>query len=169
MTPELYNQAIHELGSQDLSSVRESAWDRFATRIIPNNPSKENFQQDKIRINTYGVTNSKTIVGETAYLLAEQDDKFTLIAADCAKRINVSKLIKSHPEKFLEVGISEQNMICMASAMANEGFHVFAAAYAPFLTARALDQIRVNLGYMNAPVCLVGLSSGLVASDCGYS
>ncbi|MDE6044101.1 MAG: hypothetical protein K2F85_01100, partial [Helicobacter sp.] len=55
----------------------------------------------------------------------------------------------------------------MKQAMAHEGFHVFAVAYAPFITARVLDQIRTNLGYMEAPVCLIGLGAGFAGSDLG--
>ena len=87
--------------------------------------------------------------------------------ADCANRIGIKKLQEFHPEKCYEVGISEQNAVSMAAAMAHEGFHVFAVAYAPFITARVLDQIRANLAYMKAPVCLIGLGAGMASSDLG--
>lgn len=106
-------------------------------------------------------------IGKTVELIADRDEKFSLFCADMAVRIGINEFIHKHPEQFYEVGIAEQNMIGMAAAMAHEGFHVCAVAYAPFVTARVLDQIRVNLGYMKAPVVLIGLGAGLGAGDLG--
>ncbi len=109
----------------------------------------------------------RNIVGEASKMLAEQDKKFTLIFADCANRVGIQQLLDEHPEKCIEAGIAEQNQIGIASAMANEGFHVFAVAYAPFITARVMDHIRVNMGYMQAPLKIIGLSAGFAAGDLG--
>ena len=57
----------------------------------------------------------------------------------------------------------------MASACANEGFHVFAPCYATFVTSRTLDQIRVNLGMMKSPVVLVGVAAGCESAATGPS
>ena len=57
----------------------------------------------------------------------------------------------------------------MASACANEGFHVFAPCYATFITSRTLDQIRVNLGMMKSPVGLVGVAAGCESAATGPS
>ena len=59
----------------------------------------------------------------------------------------------------MSVGISEQNMIGVASGLAKEGFKVFVTSFAPFLSMRASEQIRMNLGYMKLPVNLVALEA----------
>jgi transketolase len=109
----------------------------------------------------------KKTIGLILNELADYDTSFTLIYADVARRIAIEELEKKHPSQCMEVGIAEQTQVGVATAMALEGFNVFAIAYAPFITARILDQIRVNLGYMKAPVKLIGLGAGLSAGDLG--
>ena len=77
--------------------------------------------------------------------------------------------IPKYPEKYLSVGISEQNMIGVASGLAKEGFKVFVTSFAPFLSMRASEQIRMNLGYMKLPVNLVALGSGVSMGYLGNS
>ena len=171
LSEELYEKGVSELGNVDLDEIRRKAKERFDSKrtdfaeTISDNDIKLDENADIIRHwNSYG---SKKIIGETAFLLAENDEKIALIYSDCGNRIGIEKLKERYPDKCYEVGISEQNQVCMAAAMAQEGFHVFAIAYAPFITARVLDQIRANLGYMKAPVCLIGLGAGMASSDLG--
>jgi transketolase len=114
--------------------------------------------------NTLGM---KNIVGWIANELASVDTSFILVYADIARRISIEKLETTYPLQCMEVGIAEQNQVGVAAAMALEGFNVFAVALAPFITARVLDQIRVNLGYMKSPVKLIGLGAGLSSGDLG--
>lgn len=171
LSDELYGQALKELGSRNLTEVRNLAEKRFKNKRIVSKikkyATKIGIPVTPAQIENWYNLGPKNVIGEAAYQLAEQDDKFTLIYSDCANRIGIKKMYDKHPEKCYETGISEQNQISMAAAMANEGFHVFAVAYAPFITARVLDQIRTNLGYMKAPVCLIGLGAGFAGSDLG--
>lgn len=171
LSDELYEQGIRELGNIDLSNIRNKAKQRFDNRRI-NKEAEEKACPVKLKENAeiireWNCYGSKKVIGEASYLLANQDEKFTLIYADCAERIGIEKLRERHPEKCYEAGISEQNVVGMAAAMAQEGYHVFVVAYAPFITARVLDQVRVNLAYMKAPVCLIGLGAGMASSDLG--
>lgn len=171
LSDELFEQGRHELGEQGLTDVRTKAQERFNTRLI-NDVEKTLEANVKLddsveQIRKWNHLGSKNVIGEVAFQLAEQDERFTLVFSDCANRIGIKKLLENHPEKCYEVGISEQNQIAMAAAMAHEGYHVVAIAYAPFITARVLDQIRTNLAYMQAPVCLIGLSAGMASSDLG--
>ena len=109
----------------------------------------------------------RELIEKKIYQFAESDPLFTVFCADVAVRIGLDNFRKEYPDNFVEAGIAEQNMIGMASAMANEGFHVMAVAYAPFLTARVMDQIKVFLGYMKSPVVLLGIGAGLVSGDLG--
>jgi transketolase len=69
----------------------------------------------------------------------------------------------------LNVGIAEQNMIGVAAGLAKEGFNVFATSFAPFITLRAGEQIRMNLGYMKLNVKAVSIGSGVSMSFLGNS
>ncbi|MCI8662891.1 MAG: hypothetical protein HFG69_06475 [Hungatella sp.] len=171
LSDELYQQALNELEKRNLSEVRDLAENRFRNKRIicktENYHPPVNISVTEREIENCYNLGPRDVIGETAYQLAEQDDKFTLIFSDCGNRIGIQKILDKHPEKCYETGISEQNQLSMAAGMAHEGFHVFAVAYAPFITARVLDQIRTNLGYMKAPVCLIGLSAGFAGSDLG--
>lgn len=171
LSDELYVQGKTELGDRDLNSVRKAAAIRFTSRrinIIKNTKGKAiRLNDSKEQIAEWQSLGSKNVIGGVAFQLAEQDDLFTLIYSDCANRIGIDELIVKHPEMCYETGIAEQNQVAMAAAMAHEGFHVFAIAYAPFITARVLDQIRANVGYMKASVCLIGLGAGMTGSDLG--
>ena len=68
---------------------------------------------------------------------------------------------KNFPENFIELGISEQNMIGVASALSNENHKIITTSFAPFQTMRCCEQIKVNLGYMKQKITMVGLASGL--------
>lgn len=171
LSDKLYEQALNELEPRNLTEVRNLAENRYKSKRIicktEKHHTKVSIPVTEMQIENWYNLGSKNVIGEAAYQLAEQDDKFTLIYSDCANRIGIEKMLDEHPEKCYETGISEQNQVSMAAAMAHEGFHVFAVAYAPFITARVLDQIRTNLGYMKAPICLIGLNAGFAGSDLG--
>ncbi|MDE1860601.1 MAG: hypothetical protein KGH72_02675 [Candidatus Micrarchaeota archaeon] len=69
--------------------------------------------------------------------------------------------------RFINAGISEQNMIGVASGMAKEGKNVFVYSIIPFLLYRTFEQIRNDVCYPNLPVRLVGTGAGLSYSDAG--
>ncbi len=102
-----------------------------------------------------------SLLGLALYEMAQKDDKLVCVTADMARPFAMERFMKAFPERFFNVGIAEENLIGVASGLAKEGFHVFAFAQACFITARAWDFIKVNLGYMGLPVKLVGLSAGL--------
>ena len=76
---------------------------------------------------------------------------------------------KTFPEKYLDLGIAEQNMIGVAAGLASENFKVITTTFAPFQTMRCCEQIKVNLGYMKQKVCMIGIASGLVLGNLGYT
>lgn len=86
------------------------------------------------------------------------------MTADFTKSTGLAKFKEQYPNQFLSVGIAEQNMIALASGLASEGKNVFASSFASFITARCYEQVKVNLGYMQHNVKLVGIASGLGVS-----
>lgn len=113
--------------------------------------------------------NTKEVFGWVMGKLAEYDELLTVAVADYGRRLNLDRFRELRPDGYIQCGIAEQNLIEVASACANEGFHVFAPCYATFVTSRTLDQIRVNLGMMKSPVVLVGVAAGCESAATGPS
>ncbi|MDR0649119.1 MAG: transketolase family protein [Synergistaceae bacterium] len=99
--------------------------------------------------------------------LAEKVDRLMVVSADVSTSAGLDRFKNAYPEKYLDVGIAEQNMMGIAAGLASEGYSVFTTSFAPFQTMRCCEQIRVNLGYMGSKVCMVGLASGLVSGILG--
>ena len=113
--------------------------------------------------------NTKEVFGWVMGKLAEDDELLTVAVADYGRRLNLDRFRELRPDGYIQCGIAEQNLIEVASACANEGFHVFAPCYATFVTSRTLDQLRVNLGMMKSPVVLVGVAAGCESAATGPS
>lgn len=113
--------------------------------------------------------NTKEVFGWVMGKLAEDDELLTVAVADYGRRLNLERFRELRSDGYIQCGIAEQNLIEVASACANEGFHVFAPCYATFVTSRTLDQIRVNLGMMKSPVVLVGVAAGCESAATGPS
>lgn len=109
---------------------------------------------------TYGIVLAK---------LATLDDRIVALSADLGQSSGLSRLMTTIPERYINVGIAEQNLIGVAAGMAKAGLIPFASSFAPFITLRCADQIRMNMGYMNLNIKIVGLSSGCSMGYLGYS
>lgn len=90
-----------------------------------------------------------------------EDDNTILITADVLHFSSLEKLNEYYPDRVLNVGIAEQNMIGVAAGFAKDKWNVFATTYANFITMRSYEQVRLNLGYMQFPIKLIGSSAGL--------
>lgn len=100
---------------------------------------------------------------------AQNNNDLMILSADLGITSGLSKYIEKFPEKFLNVGIAEQNMIGVATGMSIKGYRVFATSFAPFATARCLEQIKVNMGEMKIPIVIVGIASGFEMEYFGNS
>ena len=112
---------------------------------------------------------SRAAYGMAALELGKNYNDLILLTGDTSTSAGLDRFKKTFPEKYLDVGIAEQNMIGIAAGLASEGQQVFTSTFSPFQTIRCCEQIRVNLGYMNHKVCMVGLASGLVLGMLGYT
>ena len=83
-----------------------------------------------------------------------------VLSSDVSTSAGLDRFRKLNPNQYVELGISEQNMIGMATGLAAENFDVVTTTFAPFQTIRCCEQIKVNLGYMKHKVIFVGLASG---------
>ena len=112
---------------------------------------------------------SRAVFGQAILSLAESKKNLMALSADLGSSSGLSRFKNAYPDNFLNVGISEQNMIGVAAGLAKEGFVVFASSFAPFISMRASEQIRMNLGYMNLNVKAVAIGSGVSMSFLGNS
>lgn len=101
--------------------------------------------------------------------IAKEKDNLKLLTADLSLLSGMDRFIASYPEKFLQVGIAEQNMIGIAAGLAMEGDCVFATTYASFIAVRSLEHIRQHLSHLKCNVKIVGSSAGVVAARSGIS
>jgi len=92
-----------------------------------------------------------------------------VLSADLGKSSGLDRFAKTYPEKFLNTGIAEQNLIGVAAGLSKEGFQVFATSFAPFISMRASEQIRMNMGYMGLNIKAVSIGSGLSMGFLGNS
>ena len=67
------------------------------------------------------------------------------------------------------MGISEQNMMSVAAGLSSENLNVLTATFSPFQVLRCLEQIKVNISYMNFKVTMVGLASGVSLGNLGFT
>ena len=107
--------------------------------------------------------------GVAALELGNSIDKLMILTGDVSTSAGLDRYKKKFPDKYIDVGIAEQNLIGVGSGLASEGFHVITTTFAPFQTMRCCEQIKVNLGYMQQKICMVGLASGLVLGTLGYT
>ena len=101
--------------------------------------------------------------------IAKEKDNLKLLTADLALLSGIDRYKKRFPEKFLNVGIAEQNMIGIASGLAMDGYCVFATTYSSFIVVRSLEQVRHNLSYLKFNVKVIGSGAGTVSAKSGVS
>lgn len=110
---------------------------------------------------------SRGAFGESLKELEPQIDNLMVVVADVMTSAKLSDFHKQAPEKLVNVGIAEQNMIGIAAGLASEGYNVFATSFAPFASMRCFEALRTQLGYMNLNVKVVGLLSGFSGGTFG--
>ena len=101
-------------------------------------------------------------------LQAETNEKVALVVGDLGYSV-VEPFAEKFPERFINAGVAEQNMMGLAAGMASEGYHVFVYSIANFPTFRCAEQIRNDVAYHNLPVTVVAVGGGLAYGNLGYS
>lgn len=112
---------------------------------------------------------SRGVFGQAVLAVAAQHPNMLVMSADLGNSSGLDRFKKTYPDQFLNIGIAEQNMIGVAGGLAKEGYNVFATSFAPFISMRAAEQIRMNLGYMEMNVKAVAIGSGVSMAFLGNS
>ena len=101
--------------------------------------------------------------------IAEYKDNLKLLTADVSYLSSMVRFEQAYPEKFLNVGIAEQNMIGIAAGLAMSGRCVFASTYASFIAVRSLEHIRQHLAHLQCNIKVIGTAAGVVTAKSGVS
>ena len=107
--------------------------------------------------------------GKALAELAKTRKDVVVLDADLAGSTKTSEFEKAAPERFIEVGIAEQNMIGVASGLAASGKTVFASTFAVFATGRCWEQIRLAVAYPKQNVKIVSTHCGISVGEDGAS
>ncbi len=99
--------------------------------------------------------------------LASEDQRIVAVVNDSVGSSKLNQFGQMYPVRLVNVGIAEQNMIGVGAGLANGGLIPFVCGAAPFLTGRALEQIKADIAYSNANVKLCGMSSGMAYGELG--
>jgi len=91
----------------------------------------------------------------------EIDNSIVALCADLTESTQMHHFKNSFPERFVEIGVAEQNLVTVASGMSAMGKFPFCSSYAMFSPGRNWEQIRTTICYNDRPVCVVGSHAGI--------
>jgi transketolase len=99
--------------------------------------------------------------------LAREDPRVVAVCNDSVGSSNLGDFRQEFPDRLINVGIAEQDLVGVGAGLANGGLIPFVSAAAPFLTGRALEQIKADVAYSEAHVILCGQSPGVSYGELG--
>jgi len=99
--------------------------------------------------------------GEGLVLAGEQDERVVVLSADLVDSTRATAFKERFPERFIEMGVAEQNMATVAAGLANYGKIPFISSYATFSPGRNWEQIRTTIALNNLPVKIAGHHAGV--------
>ncbi len=109
----------------------------------------------------------REVWGETLAALAESDERLVVLDGDLANSTKADIVAKAHPDRFLQMGIAEQNLVGTAVGIATMGYVPWLSSFTVFLTHRALDPVRMLVAQTGANVKLAGSYSGILTGLTG--
>lgn len=114
-----------------------------------------------------GKNDTRSGFGVGLHEAGKDDSNVVALCADLKGSLKMDAFAKDFPERFIQCGISEANMVGMAAGLSMTGKVPFAGSFAGFVTGRVYDQVRQAVAYTNANVKLAGSHSGLTVGEDG--
>lgn len=105
--------------------------------------------------------------GKALVELGKENENVVVLTADLAGATKTSLFEKEFPDRFINVGIAEQNMIGISAGLATTGKIPFASTFAMFVAGRAYDQIRNSVAYPKLNVKICGTHAGVTVGEDG--
>ena len=99
--------------------------------------------------------------GDGLVILGETDERVVALCADLTESTKMLSFAEKYPERYIEIGVAEQNLATVASGMAAMGKIPFCSSYAMFSPGRNWEQIRTTIAYNDRPVIVVGSHAGI--------
>lgn len=118
-------------------------------------------------VETQQTYDCRVAFAEELIALAEQDERIVAVCNDSVGSSNLVGFRERFPDRLINVGIAEQDMVGVGAGLALSGYVPFVCGAAPFLTGRALEQIKADVAYSQAPVVLCGMSPGMAYGELG--
>ncbi len=113
-------------------------------------------------------TATRDAYGKALAALGERDD-IVVLDADLAKATKTGVFKKAYPDKFIDCGIAESNMMGVAAGLATGGYTVFASSFAMFSAGRAFEQVRNSIAYPKLNVKIGATHAGISVGEDGAS
>ena len=98
-----------------------------------------------------------------------EDKNIVVLDADLSKSTKTEMFKNQYPDRFINCGIAEANMMCVAAGLASTGKTVFASTFAMFAAGRAFEQIRNSIGYTKLNVKIGATHAGISVGEDGAS
>ncbi len=114
----------------------------------------------RVQIRTLSKLGHRGTLGVTLLEIAPQMENLIVLTADLSTTSGLARYESTYPSQFMNMGISEMNMIGVAAGLAMEKYVPFTTTFATFAAMRSYEVIRVNLGYMKNNVKVVGMAGG---------
>ncbi len=106
-------------------------------------------------------------LGKTLVQLARDDSRIVVLDADLASSTRMVYFAEAYPDRFLQMGVAEQNMMGAAAGMALMGKIPFVSTFGVFSSRRACDQVAISVAHNGANVKILGPYSGIVSGNNG--
>jgi transketolase len=110
---------------------------------------------------TKSAKQTRLAYGQALLEIGAREPRSVVVSADTQDLLGIRPFIERHPERFVEVGIAEQNAIGISAGLATTGMRPYVCAYAPFITARSMEQVRNDVAYANQRVVIGAAASGI--------
>ena len=107
---------------------------------------------------------AKEVLGSVIPEICESDEKAIYLDADLMNCIGTLKWAKDHPDKAINCGIAESNMMGVAAGLASAGFKPIVHTFGPFASRRSFDQIFLSAGYAKNDITVIGTDPGVTAA-----
>ena len=102
-----------------------------------------------------------SVFGISLIELMNHRNDLMVLSSDMSTPAGLDKFKAAYPDHFMNMGIAEQNMIGTAAGLAEEGYKPICVAQACFITMRSFEQVRQYCGYMQLPMVIIGIGSGV--------
>jgi transketolase len=110
---------------------------------------------------------NRVAFAEELIALARADERIVAVCNDSVGSSNLTAFRDEFPDRLINVGIAEQNLVGVGAGLASAGMIPFVCAAGPFLTGRSLEQVKADVAYSRNPVILCGMSPGMAYGELG--